>query len=346
MRVRDNAVIDAHAHVFPRKAAAYTDTGKTWYGSVIERGKNGEPVITTGSLRYAFSSPLPYEGPEARLAIMDDVGVDVQILSVLPPFFRYELDEEIGLAAAQAINDDIAELCRMWPDRFIGLATLPLQDPEASVRELGRAMDDLGLVGAIIGTHVRGHDLDQPRLFPVLEEMSKRRAFVLCHPTKPRNIEGMESAFLNFLIGGYWDSAVAISSLIFGGVLDRLPDLTFCFTHGGGFAPYAMGRIERASRMQPDEHDVKMPPRAYLDRMYFDSLLGDDRALRYLVDTVGSDRVVLGTDFAASSDTAATVATVTDSRLLSQEEKLAVTGGNAAELLRRLGHLPAQSTAS
>ncbi len=344
--MKADVVIDAHAHIFPREAIPYTDTRRPWHGSILERGKNGEPVITTGSLRYPFSSPLPFESPEARLAIMDDVGVDVQVLSVLPPFFRYELDEATGLAAAQAINNDIAELCRTWPDRFIGLATLPLQDPEASVGELGRAMDELGLVGAIMGTHVRGQDLDNPRLFPVFEEMSKRRAFVLCHPTKPRNIEGMESTFLNYLIGGYWDSAVAVASLIFGGVLDRLPDLTFCFTHGGGFAPYAMGRMERAARMQPDEHDLKESPRAYLDRMYFDSLLGDARALRFLVDTVGSGRVVLGTDFAASFDTAATVSTVTDSPLLSDAEKRSITGANAAELLRQLGHMPAQPAAS
>jgi aminocarboxymuconate-semialdehyde decarboxylase len=344
--VKPDAVIDAHAHIFPREAMPYTDTGTPWHGSILERDKTGAPVITTGSLRYPFSSPLPFESPEGRLAIMDEVGVDVQILSVLPPFFRYELEGETGLEAARAINDDIAELCRTWPDRFIGLATLPLQDPDASLGELTRAMDELGLVGAIMGTHVRGQDLDNPRLFPVLEEMSRRRAFVLCHPTKPRNIEGMESAFLNYLIGGYWDSAVAIASLIFGGVLDRLPDLTFCFTHGGGFAPYAMGRMERAARMQPDEHDLQESPRAYLDRMYFDSLLGDARALRFLVDTVGSDRVVLGTDFAASFDTAATVSTVTDSPLLSEAEKRSITGANAADLLSRLGHLAAQPAAS
>ncbi len=338
--IRDDAVIDVQAHIFPREAIELADSGKTWYGSTIELDKNGAPVLVTGSSRAAFSSTISFESVETRLKNMDEAGVDVQVLSVLPPFFKYFIDAETAIAGAQAINNDIADLCQTWPDRFVGLATLPLQDPEASIRELDRVME-LGLVGVMIGKHVDGKDLDDPALFPVLEAMSEHRAFVYIHPIMPRKLTGSEDPWLDFLLGGYWDSAAAMCALMFGGVLDRLPDLTVCFSHGGGMGPYAMGRIERGWRSKPEEHSMKTPPREFLERMYFDSFLRDDRALRFLVDTVGAKQVVLGTDYGSSADLVAQVSAVTESPLLSQDEKQAIAGTNLFGILKDLGHLPA-----
>jgi aminocarboxymuconate-semialdehyde decarboxylase len=333
-------VIDVHAHVFPRPAIALSDTGTEWHGSTIERDVDGAPVTITGARRQVYGSSLHYEPSGRRVELMDEAGVDLAILSVLPPLFRYELPADVGLAAARAINDDIAEWTRQWPDRFLGLATLPLQDPEASIRELERAMDELGLIGASIGTYVGDSNLDEPGLFPVFEAMAARRAFVFCHPANPRGGTSMKSYFLRNLVGNPWETAIAIGSLMFGGVLERLPNLTICFAHGGGYGPFAAGRFGHGFRARPEPRTAAtVPPGELMRRIYVDSLVHDEAALRYLVDTVGIDHVLLGSDFPSDMGPPRLVAEVAESGRLDEREKQAILGGNARRVLRELGYL-------
>jgi aminocarboxymuconate-semialdehyde decarboxylase len=305
----------------------------------VERGAKGSPVTLTGSRRQVYGSSLHYEGPEARLRRMDELGVDVAILSVLPPLYRYELPVDVGLAAARDINDDIADLCRRWPDRFLGLATLPLQDPVAAIEELERARQDLGLIGAAIGTYVRDRNLDDEGLRPVFGAASTRRALLFCHPSHPRGGDVMASYYLRNLIGNTWETSVAMASLLFGGVLEAFPDLAVCFAHGGGFGPYAVGRLEHGYRARPEPRvHAREDPRTAIARVYVDSLTHDDRAMKYLLDTVGPDRVLLGSDFPADMGPTDPVGQIDGSTILGDEEKAAIKGGNAMKLLERLGH--------
>jgi aminocarboxymuconate-semialdehyde decarboxylase len=342
----DGRVIDVHAHVFPRSAVAMSGTGREWHGSIVERDGDGAPVTITGDRRQVYGSSLHYEPRERRVELMDETGVDVAFLSAIPPLYRYELPPEVGLAAARAINDDIAEWTRLWPDRFAGLAMLPLQDPDASIRELERAMDELGLIGALIGTSVRDANLDDPRLFPVFEAMANRRAFVLCHPATPRGGKAMGSYFLRNLVGNQWETAIAMGSLFFGGVLERLPDLAICFSHGGGYGPFALGRFSHGFRSRPEPRVIAtVPPAELMRRIYVDSLVHDENALRYLVDTVGLDHVLLGSDFPSDMGPTQLVAEVAESPRLDDSEKRAILGGNAERLLSELGR-PLAATGS
>ena len=330
---------DVHAHVFPRAAIDLAGSGREWQGSIIERDADGAPVTITSGRRQVYGSSLHFEPAERRVELMDEAGIDVEILSVLPPLFRYELPPAVGAAAASEINDDIAEWCRRWPDRFLGLATLPLQDPDAAMRELDRAMNELGLVGATIGTYVGDANLDDPALYPLFEAFAERGAFVLIHPASPRAGGTMPRYYLRNVIGNPWETAIAIGSLVFGGVLEQLPNLRVCCAHGGGYGPFAAGRMAHAFRARPEPRSVvSTAPRELLRQVYVDSLVHDDVALRYLIDTMGIQNVVLGSDFPSDMGPVNIVSEVADSGRLSDTEKAAILSSNALRLLVDLGH--------
>lgn len=341
--MKEDAVVDVHAHVYPRPALALADTVEPvpWMGGLVGREVDGPPFLVTDRRRIVFGSSLHFEGPERRVERMDEIGVDIQLLSVLPPFFRYELPAKDGVEAARVINDDMADLCRTWPDRFMGLATLPLQDPDAAIVELQRAINDLGLVGASIGTHINNANLDDPAFFPVFEAFAANRAFVFVHPDGNRALpKTMSSYFLNNLIGNPWETTIAIGSLVFGGVLERLPDLAICFAHGGGYAPFAAGRFRHGFVMRQEPRvKISTPPRELMGQIYVDSLVHDDVAVRYLIDTMGVSNVLLGSDFPADMGPQEPVEEITSSNRLDETEKRAILGGNAIRLLRKLGHI-------
>jgi aminocarboxymuconate-semialdehyde decarboxylase len=335
-RVTEPRVIDVHTHFFPRSALALAGTGREWFGSLIERDANGIPVTITEGRRIVFGTAEHFDPFERRIERMDALGVDVHVVSLLPPLFRYGLPPALAIDAARAINDELARIVARWPDRFIGLATLPLQDPAASIRELDRVVGELGLAGVEIGTHVGESNLDDPALFEVLAACAARSALVFCHPAEPRGGSSMRSYYLGNFIGNPWETTVAIGSLIFGGVLERLPTLTLCFAHGGGYAPYAIGRFDHGHGVRPEARGISVDPRAQLRRLYFDSLLHDDRALRYLIDTVGIDHVVLGSDHPADMGPVDPAGAVRRSPLLHPAERDAILGANLSGLLAGL----------
>jgi len=180
-----------------------------------------------------------------------------------------------------------------------GIGTVPLQSPRLAVQELERCMDQLGLQGVQIGSHVNNWNLDAPELFEFFQAASELGAAILVHPWDMMGSESMPKYWLPWLVGMPAEQSRAACSLIFGGVLERLPKLKICLAHGGGSFPYTIGRIEHGFNMRPDLVATDNPrnPREYLDRFYFDSWVADDRALRYLIDTCGVSRVMLGTDY-------------------------------------------------
>src|SRR5258705_6148942 len=239
-----------------------------------------------------------------RLSECDRAGVGVQVLSTVPVLFAYQLAKERGNDLARGLNDRIGGLCAAHPRRFIGLGTLPLQSPDLAVRELERCME-LSLAGVEIGTHVNAWNLSDPALFPIFAGAAELGAAVFVHPWDMVGEERMRKYWLPWLVGMPAELSLAICSLIFGGVLERLPRLRIAFAHGGGAFPGTIGRIEHGFHARPDlvAVDNPHPPSAYLksgktpSRFYVDSLVHDAEALKLLVKIFGAERVALGSDY-------------------------------------------------
>ena len=237
--------------------------------------------------------------PAVRLRECDEAGVGVQVLSTVPVMFSYHARPEQGRDVARFLNDHLADLCRRSPRRFVGLGTLPMQAPDLAVRELDRCVNELGLAGVQIGSHVERWNLSDPALFPVFEHAAKLGAAVFVHPWDMMGQERMQRYWLPWLVGMPAEVSLAICSVIFGGVLERLPSLRIAFAHGGGAFPGTLGRIEHGFEARPDlvAIDNPKPPSAYLKRIYVDSLVHSRRALELVLATFGHERVAIGSDY-------------------------------------------------
>ncbi len=325
-------MIDVHAHLFPQSAVRAEAAGNAWFGSTFEAVPPGAPpVVLTGGRRAAMGAPEHREPPEHRIAHMDRVGVDAQVVSLLPPLFRYDLPADVGAAAAVAVNDEIAEMHAARPDRFLGLATLPLQDPAAALREMDRSMA-AGLSGIAVATHVCGRDLDDPALRPVWRHAAELGCFVLVHPAHPRGGEALRRNYLSNVVGNPLETTLAFAALVLGGVLDEAPGLNVCFVHGGGYITAMIGRLDHAYAVRADVSGSARPPSEYLRRVWFDSLTHDPAGLAALTARVGADRVLLGSDYPADMGAADPVAAARAAGLSEVDEE-AVIGVNAARLL-------------
>jgi aminocarboxymuconate-semialdehyde decarboxylase len=270
---------------------------------------------------------------------MDAAAVDIQILSVTWRLFRYEAAAAEAAAMAVRINDDIATIVEENPGRFLGFAQLPMQDPDLAIAELTRAMALPGIVGAALGTDVGGREWDDPALLPVLQAAVDLGAIIYIHPSDRPVDARLGRYHLRNLIGNPLETTIAIASLIFGGVLDRVPDISLVFSHAGGFAPYGIGRFDHGSRVRKE---AKLPgsevPSDYLRRLYYDSIIHSDTGMRQLVDVVGIDQCVMGSDDPADMGPADPVAFVRGCGSLSGAEQEAIIGSNLARLLTSLGH--------
>jgi aminocarboxymuconate-semialdehyde decarboxylase len=324
--------IDVHTHMIP------TCVGTPgllwgWNGRPVERRGDGQLDIL-GSGRKPFGKRHSAARVADRLRDMDEAGVDLQVLSLLPPLWSYGMAGHDTAAAAKRSNDELVTLAEAHPTRFRVFAHLPLDDPAAAIAELERVMASDMVVGAAVGTHVDGRHWDEPELFPILEAAERLSAPLFFHPMAPRLSGSLPRYHLRNLIGNPTETTIAIADLVFGGVLERLPGLKTIFAHGGGYSCLAAGRFDHGHSVRPEAQEhVRHEPSAYLGRMYFDNLLHNLAAMRYLVDTVGIDQVVLGTDYPADMSSANPVRPVLEFPGFSDSEKRAILGGNLAALL-------------
>ena len=328
------AVIDVHTHLLPRSAIAAAEKGTDWFGSKVERDPLGRPEIVTGDYRVSLGGKVHWESIPERLVRMDEMGVEVQVISLNPILFRYYLDSANAVKAAQAINEEIAAIVADYPSRFSGFGALPMQSPNDAVAELERVMATPGMIGVSVGTHVAGSNWDEPHLFPVLQAAEQAGAVVFVHPAASRLTEAVSRYHMRNYIANPTETTIAIGSLIFGGIIDRLPELRLVFAHGGGYACWAFGRFDHGYKVRPEarEHASRLPS-DYLGKMWYDSLVHDPGNLRRLVDVVVIGQVLLGTDFPADMGQPDPVRWIQGSGL-SRPDQRAVLGSNCLALLR------------
>ena len=329
------AIIDVHSHIVPNRLAEAAQAGGHHYG--LDFGRDAQGRVTSaapGGVPFALPWPMPLETPSDRVANMDALGVDVHMLSLSPSMHWYNTSTADGRAFARDTNDDIAAIVERYPTRFRGLAFLPLQDPVASVAELERCIRDLGFDGALVATHVNGTDWDDPALYPVLEAARDLDALVFVHPARGRANAFLKKYHLKNLIGNPMETSIALASLIFGGVLDRLGDAKLCFAHGGGYGCLGIARMDHGHAVRAEAQGIEQLPSAYLRGLYFDSLVHGHRTLDQVIDLAGIDRVVLGSDYPADMGQPDPVTFIRSHPTLSEDDQRKILSGNLTDLLQ------------
>jgi aminocarboxymuconate-semialdehyde decarboxylase len=325
-------VIDIHNHFFPRNwpdlAARYGTPNWPW----IKHTEAGKAEIRLGDRFFRQIDSACWD-PDVRLNEMDRDGVEMQVLSATPVLFAYERPVEHALDCAQLFNDAALELCAQRKERLKSFCQVPLQDIDASCKELSRCMR-AGHLGVQIGNHVGDKNLDDPGIVTFLHHCSEEGAAVLVHPWDMLAPQRMPKYMMPWTVGMPAETQLGIVAMILGGAFDKLPTkLRICFAHGGGSFAFLLGRLENAWQHHPVAHGVcELPPGRYLNRFYVDSAVFDERALQFLVGTMGTGRVMLGSDypFPLGEHRVGTLIRMTD---LPKHAKELLLGGNALEFL-------------
>jgi aminocarboxymuconate-semialdehyde decarboxylase len=269
-----------------------------------------------------------------RLVDMDAMGIDVQVLSPSPAQYFYWAEAELGVQLAKTVNDHIAATVASAPDRFAGLGSLPMQHPVAAVEELERCVAKLGLRGVELCTNVNGEELSAPRFHPIFRRAQELGVLLFLHPMGFSDARRLSRHYFNNVIGNPLDTTVALSHLIFDGVLDQYPDLKICVAHGGGFLGSYSARMDHAWCARPDcRLGAKHMPSSYLKKMYFDTVVFEPESLEFLIRQYGHGHIVMGTDYPFDMGDANPLRLIDRLSGLDEAAKDAIRGGNARQLL-------------
>jgi aminocarboxymuconate-semialdehyde decarboxylase len=327
-----NFRVDFHAHIipedFPDLAAKYGDER---FPTLQHTCSCGAEIFKDGkSFRKIEDNAWD---PEKRIAQMDAEGVDVQVLSPIPVTFTYWADPEKCLELSKAQNDFIASVVAKYPDRFVGLGTVPLQDADLAIAEMERAVKELGLKGIEIGSNANGKTLDDPNILKFLEAAAKMDVPIFVHPWATIGVERMPRHNFMYSIGMPSETALAAASLIFSGILDKFPDLKICFSHGGGSLPYLLPRIDQAWEVWPHIRTTENPPSHYAKKLYYDTLVYDPRNLQYMLEKFGAEQIITGSDYPFLLRETPAGKVVEQLENLSDEEVKQMLGENAIKFL-------------
>jgi aminocarboxymuconate-semialdehyde decarboxylase len=325
--------VDIHAHYFPERFLAILDEAGQPFGARVDRGNPAGPII---DLKGSRTLPLEatYWDLDRRVKAMNRAKVDVHALSLTAPMV-YFADGPTGARLAQAVNDAMDQAHTAYPDRFVGCATLPMQDPTRALAELERVKDLRGIRGIYLGTNINGRDLSEPEFLPIFARCEALRLPVLLHPLSVIGAARLNRFYLNNFLGNPFDTAVAAAHLVFGGVLDRCPRLEVCLPHAGGAMPYLMGRLTHGQAVRPETKGAaRRPFERYLRRFTYDTISHSPRLLQFLIDLVGADRVMLGSDYCFDMGYTRPVDVVTKRLRLGRADQRRILGATAARLLR------------
>ena len=314
-------VVDVHAHLTPQRFVRAVADGGSFHGMTDADGE--------------LWNPRNLWEPSQRIDEMDEHGVDVQVISPTDCFYQYQREPSVTARIAAEVNEEVAETVRAHPTRFRGIGTLPMQDPDLAVSHLRELVTEFGLTGVMIDDHVCGVLYDDPRFEELWSALEELGAWVLIHQFEPTSVTyRTENYFLLNSIGNLVDRALTFSAFVYGGVMDRHPDLKVCLAHAGGYTPYALDRLDRGWEVWPDMRGQAADrPSTYVKRFYYDTVTFTTANLRFMLDTVGADRVVLGSDWPAPMRVHDPVGVIATSDVISEDERDAVLRGNVAGLL-------------
>src|SRR5262245_663969 len=327
-----NLIIDIHAHYYPET-----------YLAVLE--KHGYPAGTV----YAAADPRAgkserihsrrdpaFTDLELRVAEMDRQAVGMHAASIPPPYI-FARDSGLLTELSRAYNDGVSAAHRAYPERIVGLASLPVQDPAFAIAELERAAQLPGIRGVGLGTRFGEHELSDPAFFPLYERIQALELPIFLHYA-PMTVIGQYDRLRQFhlanLIGNATETAIAAAHLVFGGVLDAFPSLEICLPHSGGVLPILIGRLDRGFRVRQECNHLPHPPSHYLRRFSYDTVCHSTQIMSFLLRMVGADRMVLGSDYCFDMGYDRPVDVVDELKELSSRDRAMILGGNAARLLR------------
>lgn len=280
----------------------------------------------------------PLRDIQKKRSDMEGRRIAFSILSSTPFAFFYEIEAVLAVELARYQNDQLAAMVKGSPASFAAMATLPLQAPEAALRELDRAINTLGLRGIEIGSHVGGRELGDKAFWPVYELLEAKGLPMFIHPHNVAGMDRLQEFYLSNLIGNPLDTTIAAANLIFSGVLEKYPNLKVILAHGGGQLPYIFGRLEHGYQVRPECRDfIHKSPRQFLGNFYFDTLAHSDEALGYLVSLAGSDHVLLGTDYPYDMGDDSPVETVLRLTQIAETDRKKILRDNAVEIFKLNG---------
>lgn len=322
--------IDFHNHFYPPEYLTALSGGNTHV--VMKKDAQGNPLLF-----YAGDYNILVPGHrdiEYRLRELDQCGIDMQVLTMTTPGVHIE-EPGRGSELARIVNDAFAGIMQRYPDRFVALATLPLQDPEASVQELERAVQELNLRGATLFTNINGQPLHTPAYWPLYERAAALDVPLFIHPTSPVGVEAMEEFRLTALVGFPLDTTLAVTQLVFSGLLEKLPTLKLVSAHLGGAIPYLAERIDRGYEAYEEcRAHISQPPSHYFSQIYMDTVAFHPNSLLFALEFAGVEKLLLGSDYPHQIGDLPGSVRVIEHLSISRQAKEQILGSNAAKLLR------------
>jgi len=335
-------IIDFHAHLYPEELMAEIAAAEGRYPIGVRKAADGSRFLWFEGIPY-WTYTAPFHDIGMRLKVMDEAKVELQCLSFGPPMM-YWADAQLGLKLCRIFNDAAAKVARAHPDRFMAFAALPLQDPALAIKELERCVNDLGMRGVGIGTHVAERHLDDKAYWPVYQRIQDFDLPVFLHPISPCGCGNIHDYRLDAMLYYTFDTTVAAARIVLGGVMEAFPKIDFCLSHMGGALPYLKDRLDlgwqRARKLHADRVTIDKPPSHYFARFYMDNLAYSETAfsdagLLCALALVGSDRIVIGSDAPfPGGDLARSVEFIQRCHLLSEAEREKILSVNASRLLR------------